>query len=111
VQFSEFHFIQKEKTLLHVIFKNFVTMENGLISFRQNIVNGNGAGGSRANELWMNLWKSNTPVKIKIFGWRTIHGIIPCLGLLANRHVPVSRQCSFCSSGFEDLLHMLFLCP
>jgi hypothetical protein len=68
VQFSEFHYIQTEKTLIHAIFKNFVTMENGLISFGERIVNGNGAGGSRVNEVWMKLWKSNTPVEFKIFG-------------------------------------------
>jgi hypothetical protein len=33
--------------------------------FDRSIVNENGVGGSRVNEVWMNPWKSNTPVKIK----------------------------------------------
>jgi hypothetical protein len=33
------------------------------------------------------IWKLNIPAEIKIFGWRALHGFIPCLGVLANIHI------------------------
>ena len=50
------------------------------------------------------------PAKIKIHNWRAMLGVIPCLGVLANRHVPVSSQCPLCSVHCESIAHAFFKC-
>jgi len=41
--------------------------------------------------------------KIKNFGWRVLHGAIPCKGILANRHIENSSSCPACHEGCEIL--------
>jgi hypothetical protein len=60
--------------------------------------------------VWDILWKLNVPAKIKIFGWRALHGLIPGVGVLASRHIKVSPQCLICLQGCEDICHLLFKC-
>jgi hypothetical protein len=45
-------------------------------------------GQSSINNVWDSLWKSSVSAKVKIFAWKSLHGIVPCYGVLANRHVP-----------------------
>lgn len=59
---------------------------------------------------WDKLWKLDLPGKIKIFGWRVLHGMIPCKGVLANKHIGNQGSCPLCPSGCEDIKHMLFTC-
>jgi hypothetical protein len=56
------------------------------------------------------LWKSSVTAKIKIFSWKSLHGIFPCYGVLENRHIPISGQCPWCSIHSEDIKHVLFEC-
>jgi hypothetical protein len=56
------------------------------------------------------IWSLKVPSKIKIFGWRVLHGIIPCRGVLANRHIGNQGGCPICSLQCEDIKHMLFNC-
>ena len=58
----------------------------------------------------MNLWKLNLSAKIKIFGWRVLHGLVPCIGVLANRHIINSRTCLAYNEACEDIKHLLFMC-
>jgi hypothetical protein len=51
-----------------------------------------------------------SPSKIKIYEWRSLLGVIPCLGVLANRHVIISGLCPLLSLGVKDLRHLLFDC-
>jgi hypothetical protein len=60
--------------------------------------------------VWDKLWDLDIPSKIKIFGWRILHGMIPCRGVLANRHIGNDGSCPLCSSGCEDIKHVLFTC-
>jgi hypothetical protein len=39
------------------------------------------------------LWKFNVLVKIKKFGWPVLHGLLPCRGVLVNRHIENSGTC------------------
>jgi hypothetical protein len=50
------------------------------------------------------------PAKVRIFTWRALHGIIPCMCTLANRHIGGSSQCPVCEWGAEDIGHMLCKC-
>ena len=67
-------------------------------------------GGSKGSSVWKKLWRLNVPAKIKIFGWHVLHGLIPFLGILANRHVGNTSQCPICSTECEDILDTLFSC-
>ena len=61
------------------------------------------AGGAGNEEVWSKLWKIDVPAKIKIFGWRVLHGLIPCRGILANRHIERSSRCLACHEGCENI--------
>jgi hypothetical protein len=69
-----------------------------------------GVGRSQISPVWKKLWKLNIPAKIKIFAWRALHGLIPCLGVLANRHITTTSGCPVCLVGCEDIMHSLFTC-
>jgi hypothetical protein len=60
--------------------------------------------------VWKKLWKLNIPSKIKIFGWRALHGMIPCLGILVNRDISTNSGRPVCLVGCEDIKHTLFTC-
>jgi ribonuclease HI len=68
------------------------------------------AGWSGGETVWTKLWKMNVPVKIKIFGWRILHGLLPCRGVLANKHIGEESSCPVCRQGGEDIKHVLFSC-
>jgi hypothetical protein len=54
--------------------------------------------------------ESDSSAESKKFTWRTLHGIIPCMCVLADRHIERSGQCPVCDKDAEDLTHMLFKC-
>ena len=68
------------------------------------------ASGVGDDKVWSQLWKLQVPAKIKIFGWRVLHGLIPCKGILANRHIDNSSACPACHTNCEDIRHDLFEC-
>jgi hypothetical protein len=47
-------------------------------------------GRSRINDVWDILWKISVAAKIKIFIWKSLHGILSYYGVLANKHIPIS---------------------
>jgi ribonuclease HI len=65
---------------------------------------------SSHNPVWEQVWKLRVPSKIQIFVWRALHGIIPGMSILANKHIPVSGECPVCHQGAEDILHLIFTC-
>ena len=84
-------------------------MENGNINLIDGrAINANAPGGSMVNKVWDEVWGSSVSVKVKIFGWKTLHGILPCYEVLANRHIPVSSQCPSYAIQSEDIKHVLF---
>jgi hypothetical protein len=60
--------------------------------------------------VWKILWSLKVPAKIKIHWWRSLLGAIPCFGVLANRHVPISSQSPLCSVDCESIRHTFFQC-
>jgi hypothetical protein len=50
------------------------------------------------------------PTKVKNFGWKFLHGILPCMGVLTNIHIKVNISCPLCYKSCEDIRHTLFLC-
>jgi hypothetical protein len=69
-----------------------------------------GQGTVSINPVWSTLWSLNVPAKIKFFGWKALHGLVPGRGILANRHIKVSAQCPICNSGCENIKHLMFTC-
>ena len=67
------------------------------------------ASGVGRSQVWKKLWKLQVPRKIKIFGWRALHGLIP-----GNSCKPTYRKhgrgCPICLNGAEDVKHILFVC-
>jgi ribonuclease HI len=56
------------------------------------------------------VWKLQVPPKIRIFIWKALHGLIPGMAILANRHIKVPAQCPICKMGAEDIMHLMFTC-
>ena len=46
-------------------------------------------GNIQINGLWKEAWKLKVPGKVKHFTWKVLRGVLPCLGVLATRHIPV----------------------
>jgi hypothetical protein len=69
-----------------------------------------GQSSSRINPVWDILWKLNVPRKVKIFLWRSLHGVLPGMAILASRHIKVPPGCPICNLGPEDIKHILFTC-
>jgi hypothetical protein len=61
--------------------------------------------------VWRILWQLKIPSKVKIFLWRSLHGIVPLKSILVNRHIGTTSGCPICNSGPKDVLHLLFCCP
>jgi ribonuclease HI len=66
---------------------------------------------SATNPVWKSVWSLQVPSKVKIFIWRSLHGIVPLKCVLANRHIGTSGECPICHQGPETVMHLLFLCP
>jgi hypothetical protein len=52
-----------------------------------------GHGGARNNPLWEKVWELEVPSKIRIFIWRSLHGVVPGRSILADRHMKVNPEC------------------
>lgn len=63
------------------------------------------------NPVWKKVWSLKVPAKIKIFTWTALKGVIPCKGILANRHIITSSLCPLCTMECESNDHALFQCP
>lgn len=70
-----------------------------------------GYGTSANLPVWKTVWTLNVPAKIKIHLWRSLLGAIPCNGVLANRHMITSSQCTLCQTDCESIRHAYFFCP
>ncbi|KAL5569001.1 hypothetical protein UlMin_025576 [Ulmus minor] len=60
---------------------------------------------------WNALWNVSIPPKVKVFGWRAIHDILPTSWNLRSHHIPATASCALCGYGMETTSHSLFLCP
>jgi ribonuclease HI len=69
-----------------------------------------GQGAAQINPVWEIMWKLNIPSKVKIFLWKALHGVLPGMAILADRHIKVAPQCPVCKLGPEDINHIMFSC-
>jgi hypothetical protein len=69
-----------------------------------------GHGAAQINPVWKIMWKLNVPSKVKIFLWKALHGALPGMAILDDRHIKVAPQCPVCKLGPEDINHIMFSC-
>lgn len=68
---------------------------------------------SELNMLLEKLWKSVTPSKVTIFGWRLLRNSLPTHDLLLRRHVTINESdapCPFCRLHCEDVQRLFLNC-
>ena len=54
------------------------------------------SSGQNRGLIWKRLWKLHLPNKIKIFGWRACHDILPTKENLARRRITRDSVCELC---------------
>ena len=60
--------------------------------------------------MWSTLWKLHIPNKLKIFGWRVCHDILPTRENLVRKTIIEDRTYQLCTRGDETALHALWEC-
>ena len=53
--------------------------------------------GSGVSRVWAAIWKLRIPNKIKVFGWRACHDILPTRRNLKKKRVLFDELCPFCA--------------
>lgn len=56
------------------------------------------------------LWKIQVPHKIRHFGWRAAHDILPTKANLFHKYVLLDCTCEKCGVNSESLLHLFWKC-
>lgn len=66
----------------------------------------------RINErVWLTLWNTNAPPKVKNFIWRALVQALPIFLNLFKRKISPSPLCPLCGSNTESVEHVILLCP
>ena len=66
--------------------------------------------GAVGREVWKTLWKLKVPNKIKVFGWRACHSILPTRVNLYKRRIIANNRCEVCKTEPEIEIHVLWNC-
>ncbi|KAL0008826.1 hypothetical protein SO802_010328 [Lithocarpus litseifolius] len=66
--------------------------------------------GCATKNVWVALWKLWLPNKIKVFGWRACHEILPTSTNLTRRRIINDDKCSICTRETESTIHALWDC-
>ncbi|XP_075654965.1 uncharacterized protein LOC142625150 [Castanea sativa] len=61
-------------------------------------------------QMWSTLWKLKILGKIKIFGWRACHDILPTWMNLAKRKIVPENLCHCCQREPKDAVHAIWGC-
>ncbi|XVE67054.1 hypothetical protein DITRI_Ditri08aG0129300 [Diplodiscus trichospermus] len=64
----------------------------------------------RGKRYWQMLWRTKVPNKVRIFGWRLFHDILPTNGNLCKRKIIGSPICQRCREEDETALHAIKEC-
>ena len=60
--------------------------------------------------VWTKIWHSHIPNKIKVFGWRACHEILPTRENLVQQQVLDDDTCELCTRTKETEIHALWEC-
>jgi hypothetical protein len=62
------------------------------------------------DDKWKRLWKRNVLLRVRVFWWRVLKGILPDYATLTRRHVRVHSTCSVCNSTSKTIYHAMMEC-
>lgn len=62
-------------------------------------------------ELWKNIWKLQTPSKVKNFMWCLCQNALPTKDNLFRRKILPDPICPLCTHERETVEHLFLLCP
>ena len=68
------------------------------------------SSGCAGKQVWSALWKLRIPYKIKVFGWRACHEILPTWMNLVRQRVVEDNTCLNCTKFLEMTIHTLWNC-
>ncbi|XP_075636927.1 uncharacterized protein LOC142609203 [Castanea sativa] len=68
------------------------------------------SSGCARKKIWPVLWKLKIPNKVKIFGWRACHDILPTSYNLSRRRIITEDKCQLCTKEVETTVHALWEC-
>ena len=68
------------------------------------------SSGPKGSQVWSKLWKLRVPNKMKVFGWRACHNILPTRDNLVLRRILEDDGCILCSRMAETGIHALWEC-
>ena len=68
------------------------------------------SSGCVGKRIWPVLWKLKIPNKVKIFGWRACHDILPTSYNLSRRRIVTEDKCQLCTREVETTNHALCEC-
>ena len=60
--------------------------------------------------VWAAIWKLRIPNKIKVFGWRACHDILPTRRNLKKKRILMDDVCPLCGLSQESTIHALWEC-
>jgi hypothetical protein len=60
---------------------------------------------------WNLICKLKIPLKVKNFMWRICRNCLPTRVRLTDKVVKCPMDCTLCTVGSEDTLHLFFQCP
>ena len=60
--------------------------------------------------MWAAIWKLQIPNKIKVFGWRACHDILPTRGNLKKKRILLDDLCLLRGLFQESTIHVLCEC-
>ncbi|XP_023919200.1 uncharacterized protein LOC112030766 [Quercus suber] len=61
-------------------------------------------------QIWKVLWSLKVPSKLKVFGWRASHEILPTTVSLAKRKILDDDRCHCCKRFAETTIHAVWDC-
>ena len=77
---------------------------------KQEAKKGESLGEVLSGPVWARLWKLKIPNKIKVFGWRACHEILPTRENLAQRRIIEDARCGVYFLASETGYHALWEC-
>jgi hypothetical protein len=73
------------------------------VEYRRRAQRSDATDRSSSHEVWKRILRTKVSRKVQIFTWRALHGIVPCLCVLANRHIGSAVNCPVYTVDAEDL--------
>ncbi|XP_022715266.1 uncharacterized protein LOC111274687 [Durio zibethinus] len=69
-----------------------------------------GGNAKALNVFWRKLWKLDIPAKVKVFGWRLNHGILPVLCNLRKRGIDIQDCFLRSRQEGQSVMHVIKRC-